>query len=81
MRSTSRTTCSPGTPARVWVTCLLQRLTDDMRRDQLRAAQERDIWHAVEHGIISTLQSLMVLHGRDDPGHRDQGFFVARAPT
>jgi len=52
-----------------------------MRRDQLRAAQERDMRHAVEHGIIATRQSLMVQHGRDDPGHRGQGFFVARAPT
>ncbi|MFY3384003.1 sensor histidine kinase [Paracidovorax sp. MALMAid1276] len=50
---------------------LLQRVKDDMQREQLRAQQERDMWHAVGHEIMSPLQSLMVLHGGpDDPGHR-----------
>lgn len=49
---------------------LLQRVKDDMHREQLRAAQERDMWHAVGHEIMSPLQSLMVLHGPDDPGYR-----------
>ena len=39
-------------------------------REQLRAQQERDMWHAVGHEIMSPLQSLMVLYGPDDPGHR-----------
>ena len=50
---------------------LLQRVKDDIQREQLRAQQERDMWHAVGHEIMSPLQSLMVLHGSaDDPGHR-----------
>lgn len=50
---------------------LLQRVKDDLQREQLRAQQERDMWHAVGHEIMSPLQSLMVLHGgADDPGHR-----------
>ena len=50
---------------------LLQRVKDDLQREQLRAQQERDMWHAVGHEIMSPLQSLMVLHGRpEDPSHR-----------
>jgi len=50
---------------------LLQRVKDDIHREQLRAQQERDMWHAVGHEIMSPLQSLMVLHGgAGDPGHR-----------
>lgn len=50
---------------------LLQRVKDDIQREQLRAQQERDMWHAVGHEIMSPLQSLMVLHGgASDPGHR-----------
>ncbi|MDP3228611.1 MAG: HAMP domain-containing sensor histidine kinase [Acidovorax sp.] len=50
---------------------LLQRVKDDLQREQLRAQQERDMWHAVGHEIMSPLQSLMVLHGGPgDPGHR-----------
>ena len=50
---------------------LLQRVQDDIQREQLRAQQERDMWHAVGHEIMSPLQSLMVLHGGPgDPGHR-----------
>lgn len=50
---------------------LLQRVKDDLARERLRAQQERDMWHAVGHEIMSPLQSLMVLHGgAEDPGHR-----------
>lgn len=45
---------------------LLQRVRDDVKREHIRAAQERDMWHAVGHEIMSPLQSLMVLHA--DPG-------------
>lgn len=50
---------------------LLQRVNEDVRRAQIRAAQEKDQWHAVGHEIMSPLQSLMALHGSaDDPSHR-----------
>jgi signal transduction histidine kinase len=50
---------------------LLQRVNEDVRREQIRAQQEKDMWHAVGHEIMSPLQSLMVLHGRaGDPAER-----------
>jgi signal transduction histidine kinase len=50
---------------------LLQRVHDDVRREHIRAQQEKDQWHAVGHEIMSPLQSLMALHGgADDPSHR-----------
>jgi K+-sensing histidine kinase KdpD len=50
---------------------LLARVNDDMRREQIRAAQEKDMWHAVGHEIMSPLQSLMALHGKPgDPSER-----------
>lgn len=50
---------------------LLQRVNDDVRREQIRAEQEKDMWHAVGHEIMSPLQSLMALHGApDDASHR-----------
>jgi signal transduction histidine kinase len=50
---------------------LLQRVNEDVRREHIRVAQEKDTWHAVGHEIMSPLQSLMVLHGcADDPAHR-----------
>ena len=50
---------------------LLERVKDDVRREQLRAQQERDMWQAVGHEIMSPLQSLMVLHPQaDDASHR-----------
>ena len=50
---------------------LLQRVKDDVQREQIRARQERDMWHAVGHEIMSPLQSLMVLHpGEGDLSHR-----------
>jgi signal transduction histidine kinase len=54
---------------------LLQRVKDDVRREQIRAAQERDMWHAVGHEIMAPLQSLMALHaGNGDPSAR----YIAR---
>ena len=50
---------------------LLQRVKDDVQREQIRAQQERDMWHAVGHEIMSPLQSLMVLHPhQEDTSHR-----------
>jgi signal transduction histidine kinase len=50
---------------------LLQRVNEDMRREKIRAAQEKDMWHAVGHEIMAPLQSLMALHGgNDDPSSR-----------
>lgn len=50
---------------------LLQRVNDDVRREQIRTQQEKDMWHAVGHEIVSPLQSLLVLHGAaDDPASR-----------
>jgi two-component system, OmpR family, sensor kinase len=50
---------------------LLQRVKDDVKREHIRAAQERDMWHAVGHEIMAPLQSLMALHGKaDDASHR-----------
>jgi signal transduction histidine kinase len=50
---------------------LLQRVNDDVKREHIRAAQEKDQWHAVGHEIMSPLQSLMVLHGEPgDPSGR-----------
>lgn len=50
---------------------LLRRVRDDVEREAIRAEQERDMWHAVGHEIMSPLQSLMALHGNpDDQSHR-----------
>jgi signal transduction histidine kinase len=50
---------------------LLRRVRDDVERDAIRAAQDRDMWHAVGHEIMSPLQSLMALHGTPaDQSHR-----------
>lgn len=50
---------------------LLHRVNEDVRREHLRTERERDTWHAVGHEIMSPLQSLMVLHGKeDDPSAR-----------
>lgn len=45
---------------------LLQRVREDLEREQIRAEQEKDMWHAVGHEIMSPLQSLMALHGNGD---------------
>jgi signal transduction histidine kinase len=50
---------------------LLQRVKEDVKKDQIRAEQEKDTWQAVGHEIMSPLQSLMVLHGDSkDPSNR-----------
>jgi len=50
---------------------LLQRVKEDVQREQRRAQQERDMLQAVGHEILSPLQSLMVLHpDAGDPAHR-----------
>ncbi|MEO7105179.1 MAG: HAMP domain-containing sensor histidine kinase [Rhodoferax sp.] len=50
---------------------LLRRVKEDADREQIRAAQEKDMWHAVGHEIMSPLQSLMVLHKAEgDPSQR-----------
>jgi signal transduction histidine kinase len=50
---------------------LLERVNDDVRREQIRTAQEREQLHAVGHEIMSPLQSLLALHpGDSDPSHR-----------
>ena len=50
---------------------LLHRVREDATRERLRAEQEKDMWHAVGHEIMSPLQSLLALHGSDsDPSHR-----------
>lgn len=50
---------------------LLNRVHQDARREQIRATQEREQWHAVGHEIMSPLQSLMALHGDPaDPSAR-----------
>lgn len=42
---------------------LMQRVNEDVKREQIRAEQEKDMWHAVGHEIMSPLQSLLALHG------------------
>ncbi|MDR7305805.1 HAMP domain-containing sensor histidine kinase [Rhodoferax saidenbachensis] len=50
---------------------LLRRVKEDAERERIRAEQEKDMWHAVGHEIMSPLQSLMVLHRSDtDPSLR-----------
>ncbi len=50
---------------------LLQRVKDDVQREQIRAQQERDMWNAVGHEIMSPLQSLMAIHPQpQDASHR-----------
>jgi two-component system, OmpR family, sensor kinase len=50
---------------------LLQRVKDDVQREHIRAQQERDMWNAVGHEIMSPLQSLMAIHPQPtDASHR-----------
>jgi signal transduction histidine kinase len=50
---------------------LLAKVQEHVQREQIRAQQERDQWHAVGHEIVSPLQSLKALHGADgDPAER-----------
>ena len=58
----------------ILATCLddlLRRVREDAQRERIRAEQEKDMWHAVGHEIMSPLQSLLALHGGDgDPATR-----------
>jgi signal transduction histidine kinase len=47
------------------VSDLVRRVQEDVDREHIRAEQEKDLWHAVGHEIMSPLQSLMALHGSD----------------
>ncbi len=49
---------------------LLQRVNENVRREHIRAEQERDQWMAVGHEIMSPLQSLIALHGAPDDASR-----------
>ncbi|WMW82205.1 HAMP domain-containing sensor histidine kinase [Undibacterium cyanobacteriorum] len=50
---------------------LLRRVKEDVERETIRTEQEKQMWHAVGHEIMSPLQSLMVLHpSADDQSHR-----------
>ncbi len=50
---------------------LLRRVKEDVEREGIRAEQEKQMWHAVGHEIMSPLQSLMVLHAEEtDPSQR-----------
>jgi signal transduction histidine kinase len=50
---------------------LLRRVKEDVEREGIRAEQEKQMWHAVGHEIMSPLQSLLALHGSsDDQSHR-----------
>ena len=53
----------------VLATCLhdlLRRVKEDVEREGIRTEQEKEMWHAVGHEIMSPLQSLMAIHGGDD---------------
>lgn len=57
------------------LTELLTRIQEDVRRAQLRTQQDKDMWQAVGHEIMSPLQSLMVLH----PDQKSQSYrYVSR---
>ena len=50
---------------------MLRRVKEDVERENIRTEQEKQMWHAVGHEIMSPLQSLMVLHASpDDQSHR-----------
>lgn len=50
---------------------LLRRVKEDAERERIRAEQEKDMWHAVGHEMMSPLQSLMALHRSEaDPSLR-----------
>ncbi|WP_395005948.1 sensor histidine kinase [Undibacterium sp.] len=50
---------------------LLRRVKEDVERENIRTEQEKQMWHAVGHEIMSPLQSLMVLHqSPEDQSHR-----------
>lgn len=54
---------------------LMDRIGEDVVREQIRVAREKDMWHAVGHEIMSPLQSLLALHAEPaDPSRR----YIAR---
>jgi signal transduction histidine kinase len=53
---------------------LLARAKLALRREQLRAEHERDMWHAVGHEIMSPLQALLALH--PDEGHASRRYLL-----
>ena len=53
---------------------LLQRVNEDVKRAEIRAEQEKDMWHAVGHEILSPLQALMALH--PEPGDPSQRYIL-----
>ena len=65
----------------VLATCLhdlLRRVREDVEREAIRAEQERDMWHAVGHEIMSPLQSLIALHGTDGGDGNQSARYVLR---
>lgn len=53
----------------ILATCLhdlQRRVREDIEREKIRVEQEKDLWHAVGHEIMSPLQSLLVLHDAPD---------------
>jgi len=48
---------------------LLRRVKEDVEREEIRAEQEKEMWHAVGHEIMSPLQSLLALHA-EGPSNR-----------
>lgn len=57
---------------------LLRRVREDVEREAIRTEQERDMWHAVGHEIMSPLQSLMALHGTDGSDGNQSARYVLR---
>ena len=53
---------------------LLRRVKEDAERERIRAEQEKDMWHAVGHEIMSPLQSLMALHADENDGNPSQRY-------
>ncbi len=49
---------------------LLKRIQEDVRQAQARTKQDKEMWQAVGHEIMSPLQSLMVLH----PDEKSQSY-------
>jgi signal transduction histidine kinase len=57
---------------------LLRRVREDVEREAIRTEQERDMWHAVGHEIMSPLQSLMALHGTEGGNENPSVRYVLR---
>ncbi len=58
---------------------LLRRVREDVEREAIRAEQEKDMWHAVGHEIMSPLQSLMALQeGVEGKGENQSQRYIER---